>query len=64
MCIRDRSRDNIREAQIVEALDPLFARYASERQVDEHFGDFLHRAGIVALPSYPTQVQVAPQEGQ
>jgi sulfite reductase (NADPH) hemoprotein beta-component len=57
-------RDNISEAQIVEALDPLFARYASERQVDEHFGDFLHRAGIVALPAYPTHVQVAPQEGQ
>ena len=57
-------RDNISEAQIVEALDPVFARYASERQVGEHFGDFLHRAGIVALPAYPTHVQVAPQEGQ
>ena len=57
-------RDNVSEAQIVEALDPLFARYASERHAGEHFGDFLHRAGIVALPAYPTHVQVAPQEGQ
>jgi sulfite reductase (NADPH) hemoprotein beta-component len=53
-------RDNITEAQIVEALDPLLARYAAERQPDEHFGDFLHRAEVVALPPYPTHVRVVP----
>ncbi|MDE2407034.1 MAG: assimilatory sulfite reductase (NADPH) hemoprotein subunit [Xanthomonadaceae bacterium] len=57
-------RDNISEAQIVEALDPLLGRYAGEREVGEHFGDFLHRAGIVALPPYPTHVRVDPAEGR
>lgn len=51
-------RDNIGEAQIVEALDPLLGRYAGEREPGEHFGDFLHRVGIVALPPYPTHVRV------
>ena len=55
-------RDNIGEAQIVEALDPLLGRYAGEREPGEHFGDFLHRAGIVALPPYPTHVRVDPAE--
>lgn len=53
-------RENITEAEIVEALDPLFARYAAERNDGEGFGDFLHRAGIVALPAYPTHVRVDP----
>ncbi|KAF1701941.1 assimilatory sulfite reductase (NADPH) hemoprotein subunit [Pseudoxanthomonas kaohsiungensis] len=53
-------RENITEAEIVEALDPLFARYAAERNDGEGFGDFLHRAGIVALPVYPTHVRVDP----
>lgn len=53
-------RENITEAEIVEALDPLFARYAAGREDDEGFGDFLHRAGIVALPAYPTHVRVDP----
>ena len=55
-------RDNISEAQIVEALDPLLGRYAGEREPAEYFGDFLHRAGIVALPPYPTHVRVDPAE--
>ena len=41
-------RENIDEPAILAALDPLFARYAAERQTDEYFGDFLVRAGIVA----------------
>lgn len=53
-------RENITEAEIVEALDPLFARYAAGREDGEGFGDFLHRAGIVALPAYPTHVRVDP----
>ncbi|MFT4180068.1 MAG: assimilatory sulfite reductase (NADPH) hemoprotein subunit [Thermomonas sp.] len=53
-------RENINEEQILGELDPLFARYAGERSEGEGFGDFLHRAGIVALPPYPTHVQVEP----
>ena len=53
-------RENITEAEILEALEPLFARYAGERQPEERFGDFLHRAGLVALPPYPTHVLVEP----
>ncbi len=41
-------RENIDEAEILAALDPLFARYANERIDDERFGDFVIRAGIVA----------------
>ena len=51
-------RENITEAQILEELEPLFARYAAERGQGEGFGDFLHRAGVVALPPYPTHTQV------
>src|SRR5690606_28396078 len=51
-------RENITEAQIIEALEPLLARYPAERGPEERFGDFLHRAGLVGLPSYPTHVQV------
>ncbi|MBP9534797.1 MAG: assimilatory sulfite reductase (NADPH) hemoprotein subunit [Pseudoxanthomonas sp.] len=53
-------RENITEAQILAELEPLFAHYATERQPGEGFGDFLHRAGVVALPPYPTQVLVEP----
>jgi sulfite reductase (NADPH) hemoprotein beta-component len=45
-------RENIGEAAILETLDQLFASYSAERQPQEHFGDFLHRAGIVAVPDY------------
>ena len=43
-------RENIDEAQILAALDPLFAAYASERVQDERFGDWLLRNGTVAAP--------------
>lgn len=43
-------RENIDEPQILAALDPLFAAYASERVQDERFGDWLLRNGIVAHP--------------
>jgi sulfite reductase (NADPH) hemoprotein beta-component len=42
-------RENIDEAAILAALDPLFARYATERGTGERFGDFLVRAGVVAV---------------
>jgi sulfite reductase (NADPH) hemoprotein beta-component len=51
-------RENIAENDILDTLDPLFARYASERDSGEGFGDFLHRSGIVELPHYPTHRQI------
>jgi sulfite reductase (ferredoxin) len=36
-------------AGIADALDPLFARFASARSTGEGFGDFCHRIGIPAL---------------
>ncbi|TDK27449.1 assimilatory sulfite reductase (NADPH) hemoprotein subunit [Luteimonas aestuarii] len=43
-------RENIDEATILGALDPLFARYAASRDGNEGFGDFLLRDGIVDIP--------------
>jgi sulfite reductase (NADPH) hemoprotein beta-component len=40
--------EDLQHDAIVAALDPLFAAYAKERQADEHFGDFVIRAGYVA----------------
>lgn len=39
---------DVREAQILALLEPLFGRYAKEREQNERFGDFLVRAGVVA----------------
>jgi sulfite reductase (NADPH) hemoprotein beta-component len=41
-------RENIDEKEILAALDPLFARFAGERNNGEHFGDFAVRIGAVA----------------
>ncbi len=43
-------RENIDEDGILLALDPLFARYAAEREAGEGFGDFLLRHGVLATP--------------
>jgi len=40
-------RDNLTEAEILEVLDGLFARYAAERSDGEAFGTFVRRTGIV-----------------
>jgi sulfite reductase (NADPH) hemoprotein beta-component len=40
-------RENIGEDEILETLQPIIHRYADERQVGEHFGDFVIRAGYV-----------------
>ena len=40
-------RENIGEAQILEALAPVLERFAKERRPGERFGDFVVRAGIV-----------------
>ena len=44
-------RENIDEAQILQTLGVLFARYADERHGTERFGDFLVRAGVVTPAS-------------
>ena len=36
---------------ILDTLDPLFRRYADEREPGERFGDFLVRGGIVSIDS-------------
>jgi len=41
-------RENIDEAAILAALDPLLADYARGRAAGERFGDFLVRSGVVA----------------
>lgn len=43
-------RENIDEAGVIGALEPLFASYARERQPGEGFGDFTVRAGHVSSP--------------
>lgn len=40
-------RENITETEILDSLQPIFARYATEREHGEHFGDFVIRAGFV-----------------
>ena len=39
--------DNADESEVLEALNPLFEKFASERDEAEHFGDFLVRKAIV-----------------
>ncbi|HEX3538702.1 MAG TPA: NADPH-dependent assimilatory sulfite reductase hemoprotein subunit [Stellaceae bacterium] len=41
--------DRLDIAGIADALDPLFALWASSRTAGEGFGDFCHRVGIFAL---------------
>lgn len=41
-------RENVDEAGILEALEPLFAAFARERQPSEGFGDFVVRTGAIA----------------
>jgi sulfite reductase (NADPH) hemoprotein beta-component len=40
-------RENIGEEEILETLQPILQRYANERQINEHFGDFVIRTGYV-----------------
>ncbi|KFE72052.1 assimilatory sulfite reductase (NADPH) hemoprotein subunit [Hyalangium minutum] len=43
-------RENIDEAGVLAALEPLFSQYARERRPGEGFGDFTVRAGHVSSP--------------
>ncbi|MNV44435.1 Sulfite reductase [NADPH] hemoprotein beta-component [compost metagenome] len=40
-------KENIGEAEILGTLEPIFNRYAKERDAGEHFGDFVVRTGYV-----------------
>lgn len=40
-------RENIGEEEILSELSVILSRYAKEREQDEHFGDFVIRAGII-----------------
>jgi sulfite reductase (NADPH) hemoprotein beta-component len=40
-------RENIGETEIIDTLKPILHHYASEREQNEHFGDFVIRAGYV-----------------
>ncbi|NOU71910.1 assimilatory sulfite reductase (NADPH) hemoprotein subunit [Paenibacillus sp. LMG 31458] len=40
-------KENIGEAEILDSLRPIVNQYAKERQDNEHFGDFVIRAGYV-----------------
>ncbi len=48
-------RENLDEAGILAALDPLFGRYAAQRQQGERFGDYVIRAGIVRRVENPAE---------
>ena len=39
--------EDVDKARIVRLLEPIFERYAKERDEGEHFGDFVVRAGYV-----------------
>lgn len=43
-------RENIKEDEILDVLDGLFGRFATERNDGEHFGDFVARIGVVEPP--------------
>ncbi|MGC9270786.1 NADPH-dependent assimilatory sulfite reductase hemoprotein subunit [Acidiphilium sp.] len=43
-------RENADEAEILDALAPLFAAYAKHRAIGEAFGDYVHRARIAGNP--------------
>ncbi|MDR6551198.1 assimilatory sulfite reductase (NADPH) hemoprotein subunit [Paenibacillus qinlingensis] len=40
-------KENIGESEILDSLQTIIPHYAKERQSDEHFGDFVIRAGYV-----------------
>jgi sulfite reductase (ferredoxin) len=41
--------DKVALRDLAGVLDPLFARYARDRETGEGFGDFCHRIGLPAL---------------
>ena len=55
-------RDNVTDAEILDALDGLFARYARERTSGEAFGAFVRRTGVV--PPITTGREFAAEVGR
>ncbi|RDS80650.1 assimilatory sulfite reductase (NADPH) hemoprotein subunit [Dyella psychrodurans] len=51
-------RENVDETEILRELDTLFARYASERQEGERFGDFLVRSDVLPAARHAIDVEV------
>jgi sulfite reductase (NADPH) hemoprotein beta-component len=51
--------ENVDEAAILAALDPLFARYAADHAPGEGFGDFLLRSGALGAPPRRIPAEVA-----
>ena len=49
LTLGEEARENVDEAQILAALEPLIVVYAEQRRTGERFGDFLVRAGVVAV---------------
>ncbi|MFT3807126.1 assimilatory sulfite reductase (NADPH) hemoprotein subunit [Arenimonas sp.] len=49
-------RENIDEAGILAALDPLLVAYAHEREQGERFGDYLVRSGALASRRIDTEL--------
>ncbi|TWI09487.1 assimilatory sulfite reductase (NADPH) hemoprotein subunit [Aerolutibacter ruishenii] len=44
-------RENVDEATMLAALDPLLGDFAAQRAPGEHFGDYLLRAAVVSVPA-------------
>ena len=57
--------EGLEEPAILDALRPIFKRYALERNSGEHFGDFVVRAGIIAptISGRTFHDNVGPREG-
>lgn len=49
-------KEMLSEEAIIEALEPIMAAYAQEREPMEHFGDFVIRKNIVALTDRPVKI--------
>jgi sulfite reductase (ferredoxin) len=49
--------ERIRLGEVADALDPLFAVYAAEREAGEGFGDFCHRYGVARLRGVVAQAR-------
>lgn len=45
--LNSKYKESLDETEILDTLDNLFAKYASARQADESFGNFIHRSGIL-----------------